>query len=214
MRKIVAVFTLVVLGSLIVSGAPQSKDAAKKKGPLPYKALAANSKESPHILFVNVGSAISSDQLDKAVGLINALYPFNVRTTSIKKSIIADVVADAGCIAREFGENAVLAVFIEKNRDRYNYLHAPGWWSMVNVKKLDDDTPDADVLQERIAKVCLRGLAMSCGVCANHDSRCVMYIDGFDLKGMDEVSYTFSPFAYQPMQRALRKLGRKAPFKK
>lgn len=213
MRKIVAIFTLVLLGSLIVSGAPRSKGAVKKKRPLPYKALSTNSKESPHILFVNVNKAISTKQLDKATGLINALYGFNLGTASVKKSMVADVVADSGFIARKFGENAVLAVFIEKNQKGYNYLQAPGWWSMVNVNNLDKDQPKPDVLQERIAKVLLRGLAMCCGAGANHDPRCVMYVNGFDLKGIDAVSYTYSPFAYQPIMQALKKLGTKAPYK-
>jgi hypothetical protein len=217
-KKIMLLF-LVVLVSVAAVKAADAKpndDAANaaNRRKLPYKALNPDNQKTPHILFVNVNNAVSAEQLDKALGLINSMYGFNIWHTSIKKSVVSEVVADSGFVASKFGQNAILVVFIERRDKGYNYLQAPGWWAMVNVGNLDKDSPVPAVLQERIAKVCLRGLAMSCGVNANHDPRCVMYVNGFDLKGMDSVSYSFSPFAYQPLHQVLKKFGEMAPFRK
>lgn len=173
----------------------------------PEKMLTENLKELPHILFLNVGDALTNEALADAAAHVRTKYLFNIVTNSIPDTLTREVATDPTILKKRFGEKTALVVAFEKKEMKSSFLVIPGYYSALNITGISRDTPSPDLLTKRIRQMALKGLAQACGVGANADEHCVMFYQSFTLKGMDATSATYGPFAYLPVRELLRAIG-------
>lgn len=164
-------------------------------------------KDRNHVLIVNVGGAVPEDVFPTLVTYTLSRININAWTNSIDKSMVEGLIGNPDALAERFGKHAVVAVFLEKNEKGLSFLNAPGHWSMVNLRGLDRDKPDAQKLKDRMAKMLLKGIAHAAGVGASVDNLCALNYDSFTLLGMDKTDIRLSAMAYFPMLATLRALG-------
>ena len=162
----------------------------------------------PHLLIVNVADALPKTVFAQAAEkAAAATMTINCWTNSIPKSIYRELLDNPNELSQHFGRLARIVVFIEKNQVGPSFLNVPGSWSVVNMRGLDRDNPDAVKYGERVAKMILKGMAHASGSGATQEPVCVMYWDSFSLQGLDKVKTVISPMAYFPMLSTLRGLG-------
>lgn len=160
-----------------------------------------------HVLLVNVGGAMPEALFAKAAERACSTVYVNFWTNSIPKSVFRELIEDPSLLKAKFGKKVCVAVFIERNEKGPSFLQSPGAWSMVNLRGLDRDKPDAAKYETRCAKMVLKGIAYACGGGNTLERVCDMYCGSFTLAGMDAANLTISPMAYFPMLEILKALG-------
>lgn len=173
----------------------------------PFPAISPASKESMHVLFVNVAGALDQAAFADGVGKIKSLMPLNIWTNDIPKSLTKALVAKPDLLGKIFGEKAAVVVFIERSQEGPSFMQVPGAWALINMRGLDKDRPDAQVLRERTRKMFLKGLAHAAGIGSNVDPHCAMWCGSFTLAGMDKTTTSLGPYAFFPMQETLKAIG-------
>ncbi len=161
----------------------------------------------PHVLFVNVGGALSDADFADVSEYAASRVQINIWTNSISASMVRDLIDDPAALTNHFGPNCCTAVFIEHNEKGYSFLNAQGNWSMVNLRGIDRDAPSAPVLRDRRAKMLLKGLAYACGGGSSLEAKCSLFYGSFTLEGMDKTGVQISPTSYFPMLETLRAIG-------
>ena len=160
-----------------------------------------------HIVIVNVGHAVPDAMWAPAVTYAVSRVQLNVWTNTLGKSLLPAPLMDPSVVQRTFGDKAKVAVFVESNDHGPDFAQVPGSWSMVNVRKLTRDSPDAQTLKDRYAKMVLKGLVHASGGGATLDDKCSCFYESFTLKGMDKTGIQVSPMTYFPMLETLRGVG-------
>ncbi len=155
--------------------------------------------EKPHVLFVNVAGAMSDAEFAEAAELAASKVQINIWTNGIAKSMMAELFADRDALRRRFGDKCAVAVFVEKNKEGYSFMNAPGYWSMVNLRGIDKGEPTPETLRDRRAKLLLKGLAYAGGSGATLEPKCSLFYGSFTLDGMDKTGVQISPMAYFPL---------------
>lgn len=160
-----------------------------------------------HVAFVNVGGALDTALLQKIV--TNDLDCVITISSAVDCANKIDVGALVTAAAKGYptGERKISVYFV--NDPAFPpQITVPGFFAVINVRGLDKDA-DAKKYSQRLLKMVLKGLALSCGFGANHDTgRCVMAAGSFDtLQGIDGTSASYSPFCYMPLSDYLRKRG-------
>jgi hypothetical protein len=182
----------------------EGKGQAEEK---PFPAVLPESKESMHVLFVNVAGALDRAAFADGVGKIKSLMPLNLWTNDIPKSLVKALVVKPELLKEFFGEKAAVVVFMERSEEGPSFMQVPGAWSLVNLRGLDKDQPDARTLRERTRKMFLKGLAHASGIGSNVDPHCAMWCGSFTLAGMDKTTTSLGPYAFFPMQETLKAIG-------
>ena len=176
-----------------------------QEAPFPFRPGAA---ARPHLLIVNVAEALPEAVFAQAAAkAAAATMTINCWTNSIPKSVYREFLDNPGGLSGCFGRQAKIVVFVEKNQVGPSFRNVPGSWSVVNMRGLDRDSPDAAKYAERVAKMILKGIAHASGSGATQEPVCVMYWDSFSLQGLDKVKTVISPTAYFPMLSTLKGLG-------
>ncbi len=169
--------------------------------------LPADADQRAHVLFVNVGKALSDAEFREAAAYVRMKYMLNVAVCAAPKPFAQEVVADTAALKKRFGKNALIVVAVVKQEKSPSFINVPGFFSQVNLRGLDKDNPEELFLKKRTRQMFLKGLAHACGIGATIDNMCVMFCNSFTLEGMDRVSATFGPNAYFPIRELLRELG-------
>ena len=175
--------------------------------PQPRRDFRAEAKGRNHLLIVNVAAALPDAVFANAAERAASAVMVNCWTNSIPKSMYRDLLDDPGLVQRTFGEKARIVVFVERNEKGGSFVNTPGMWSMVNLRGLDRDGPDAQKYEDRCAKMILKGIAHAAGAGATLESVCAMYYGSFTLAGLDKVNVVISPMSYFPMMETLQCLG-------
>lgn len=191
-------------GTLQILAATLSLAAWAQDPTYPFRAEAA---ARPHLLIVNVAGALPDAVFAKAAEKAASAVSVNCWTNSIAKSMYRELLDKPEAQAERFGKLARIVVFVEKDKVGSSFVNAPGAWSMVNLRGLDKDGPDAAKYEERVAKMILKGMAHASGSGATLESVCAMYWASFTLDGLDKVKTVISPMAYFPMMETLQSLG-------
>lgn len=189
---------------LVAYSAVMAKGQVSEK---PFPAIPPESKDTEHVLFVNVAGALDRAAFSDAVGKVKSLMPLNVWTNSISASLLKDLVAKPEMLKKTFGEKAIVVVFVERNERGPSFMQVPGSWALINLRGLDKDSPEASVLRERTRKMFLKGLSHAAGIGSNIDPHCAMWCGSFTLEGMDKTTTSLGPYAFFPMQETLKALG-------
>lgn len=187
--------------ALLVSAALAADDTQ------PRRDFRVEAQNRPHLLIVNVAGALPDAVFASAAERAASAVMVNCWTNSIPKSIYRDALDNPGLLAKTFGEKARIVVFVEKADIGASFLNAPGSWSMVNLRGLDKDKPDAQKYEDRCAKMILKGMAHASGAGASLEQVCAMYHGSFTLTGLDKVKVVLSPMTYFPMMETLQSLG-------
>ena len=173
----------------------------------PLRHFRTEAKDRPHLLIVNVGGALPGDVFGRAAERAASAVMVNCWTNSIPKSMYRDLLDDPGLVQKAFGDKARVVVFVERNEKGGSFVNTPGSWSMVNLRGLDRDGPDAQKYEDRCAKMILKGIAHAAGAGASLEQVCAMYYGSFTLAGLDKVKVVISPMSYFPMLETLQCLG-------
>lgn len=198
-------FSLAVAVAIVASAAFSATHVPEKADSL--SPIKADFAKKNHVLLVNVGDAVDAKNWGPAVTFAAQLFQINIWTNSIKSVSVPELVADQKYCQNLFGEKAKVCVFIVSNKDARPFLSAPWSWSIVNVRNLQSDNPDAQTLRDRYAKMILKGLALaSCGG-ASIENSCSMYYNSFTLPGLDKAGITLAPMTYFPMLEILQRVG-------
>lgn len=160
-----------------------------------------------HVLLVDVGGAIPPRDFPEVAERVAAKVQINLWTNSIASSVWRGLLDDPRGLTNLFGPRCCLAVFVERDDNGYSFLNAQGGWSMVNMRGLDRDGPDAATLASRRVKMVLKGLAFACGGGATIEPKCSLYYDSFTIRGMDKTFEMITPMTYFPMLETLRAIG-------
>jgi len=160
-----------------------------------------------HIAIVNVNGAVPDALWPLVVTYAVSRVQLNVWTNTLPKSLLPAPLMDPSVVQKTFGDKTKVAVFVESNDGGPDFAQVPGSWSMVNVRKLTKDNPDAQTLKDRYAKMILKGLVHASGGGATLDERCSCFYESFTLKGMDKTGIQVSPMTYFPMLETLRGVG-------
>ena len=163
--------------------------------------------ERNHMLIVNVGGALSEADFSTVVTYALTRVNVNAWTNSIPTSMWRACIDRPELVKETFGPHATVVVFLEKNQQGFSFMNVPGHWSMINLRGLDKDSPTAQALRDRTAKMILKGMAHACGVGASVDELCALNYNSFTLKGMDKTDIRISPMSYFPMLSTLEALG-------
>ena len=170
----------------------------------PFLATAAKRN---HVLFVNVGGALSDEEFAEAAEHAFSKVQINIWTNSIPAIIVRDLIEDPSTLTNQFGSKCCVAVFVERNAKGYSFLTAQGNWAMINLRGVESGTSNAVTVRDRRAKMLLKGLAYACGAGATMEPDCSLYYRSFTLAGMDATKVQISPMAYFPMLENLRAIG-------
>ena len=169
--------------------------------------IATGATNRNHVVVVNVGGALSDEAFAKAVERAASVVAVNIWTSSIPASAVSRLVDGATDVESLFGGKAKVAVFVERNEKGPSFLNYPAHWSMVNMRGLDRDKPNAETLAMRQAKMVLKGLAYAGGGGATLEKVCAMNCQSLTLAGMDKTLLVLSPMSYFPMLETLRAVG-------
>jgi|GEM_PF-4448399 len=193
-----------LLVMLVAYSVVMAKGQVREKS---FPAIPPESKDTEHVLFVNVAGALDRDAFADAVGKVKSLMPLNVWTNAISASLVKELVAKPETLKKTFGEKAIVVVFVERNERGPSFMQVPGSWALINLRGLDKDGPEAPVLRERTRKMFLKGLSHAAGIGSNIDPHCAMWCGSFTLEGMDKTTTSLGPYAFFPMQETLKALG-------
>lgn len=210
---------LAVIVPLMVMGAENPKKALPAPPSTPKKVtvldpvkdvdamLPEDAVQRPHIVFVNVDKALSTEAFREAAAYVRMKYSVNVVVRDAREPLACDALRDPTILRKRFGDKAVIVVAVVKQEIGASFINIPGSFAQVNLRGLDKDKPDAFFLKKRRTQMLLKGLAHACGIGATMDSTCVMKYNSFTLEGMDLVSATYGPNAYFPMSKLLKEIG-------
>lgn len=194
MNKLVVLAALVSIAGTVTAAqnhVPASFDGS-------FDTIRADARTRNHLLIVNVNKAIPDADWPLVVNYASSRIPVNVWTNSIDK---------LECGKFPTFPKAVATVFVVDDAKGPAELAAPGKWSRVSVAALKDDSPDAQTLRDRYAKMVLRGMARACGSGTTIEPVCALFYGANTLKGLDKTNVTISPMAYFPMVEVLRAVG-------
>jgi hypothetical protein len=202
----------VLMFALLVPLAAFCADTPKKNAVLEPvenvdRFLPAGATNCAHILFVNVDGALPDAAFREAAAYVSMKTTFNVAVRNERKPFTDAAVADLATLRARFGGKAVIVVAFVKQEKNPVFMNIPGWFSQVNLRDVNKDSPGELFLKKRVRQMFLKGLAHACGVGATIDSMCVMHYNSFTLEGMDQVSATYGPNSYFPMLELLKKIG-------
>ena len=197
MKKLV--FAAVVLLGLVAQ-ATEYHVPEVPKGRYTIKASAA---KKGHVLFVNVGQAISAKDWTLATSYVGGLFQVNLWTNQIDKIDVGELLKGK-C---PFGGKSKVCVFLVNDPNALTYLASPGKWSVINVAPFLKGVADKQTYRDRTAKLLLKGLAYAAGCGASMEGRCALSVGGFDAEGIDKTNITITPMTYFPMLEMLRKVG-------
>ena len=206
MKKIL-IATVAVM-AMAVQGAPTARPAAApvadhvKTG---VREISPGAKDANHVLVVNVGGAVDETVFREAATYSISKLAINVWTNSVTSFDAAALVGDPGLMGRTFGDKAKVGVFLVKSDGAPRFLCVPGAWCRVNMVGLDSDSPDAQTLKDRVAKMVLKGLAYAAGAGASLDARCSMFFGGGTLEGLDKIGIRLSPGVFACRRRRGRR---------
>lgn len=186
-----------VIASCVLAGAPKK---------LRRDRTIVENEQNAYILVVNVAGALDQETLDLALSHCRRFVNSPIETSSIEDSFIQDLTAEPIAVRKHFGNDVILAVFLENDDDKYTFIQAPRAWSMVNFSRFDNDSPTEETRIERAKKMLLKGIVHAAGGGANPDPRCVMWHGSYTLEGMDSTSATLGPFAASSLMYALHSL--------
>ena len=175
--------------------------------PQPLRHFRPEARGREHLLIVNVGEALPGAVFARAAERAASAVMVNCWTNSIPKSMYRDLLDDPGLVQKTFGDKTRIVVFVERNEKGGSFVNTPGSWSMVNLRGLDRDKPDARKYEDRCAKMILKGIAHAAGAGASLEQVCAMYYGSFTLEGLDKVKTVISPMSYFPMLETLQCLG-------
>ena len=213
MKRIVGL--IVIASLLVVSGCNCTGNESEKKT-MPSFSLAPgfSSMDHAHVVFVNVGNALSDDDFVQSVTAIQKVMPIYVTGMTASQGITAaDIAASWKNLKPLLGDKAVLVVFFANSESDPSYMTQPRHWAYVNLWETKSGTADASVLEKRLAKQSMKGLGLAAGLGGNPESRCVMYFNSFSADGIDATSASYGPYAYFPLQETLKNLSEGDIFK-
>jgi len=202
-KSMTAIFTLAAVAAVaapkIIQHVPERLDKVRLISPA--------SANCNHVLVVNVGGAIPEDMWSTVVTYALSRIQINAWTNSVEGPISTEIFANPVSFRKTFGENARVAVFIERTPIGAPVTCAPGFWSRVNLSGIDADHPNAQTLRDRYAKMLLKGVAYAAGGGASVDPTCSLCYSSLSLKGLDACGISISPSTYFPMLEILRQAG-------
>lgn len=210
MRKwfLIGLVAGIVLGAIPAFAAQGSKiNHVPEKIGDDIRLIYPSASKRNHVLIVNVDDAVPADLFATAVTYAMSRININVWTNSLERSVVRELIEKPERQSEFLGPRAVVAVFLENNAEGVSFLNAPGHWAMVNMRGIDRDSPDAQTLRDRYAKMILKGVGHASGVGASVDELCSLNYDSYTLKGMDKTDIRLSPMAYFPMLSTLQALG-------
>ena len=160
-----------------------------------------------HIEVVNVGGAIPEAVWPEVVAYAASRLQVTIWTNALAESVLGDLVSGRRGVRDVLGDKAVTAVFLEDAGGQPPFLSSLCSWSVVNVRGVARDNPDAQTLKDRYAKMILKGIGAACGSGLSLDRRSSLFIGGYSLAGMDRTAISISPDTYFPMLEVLRGMG-------
>lgn len=199
--------SLLLLAALAAAFAQARTPTLPNGQPITTRPFLPGAAARSHVLLVNVAEAIPAADFPAVAERVFAKVQINLWTNSIPKSVFRDLVDDPAGLTNRFGPKCCTAVFIERNAKGYSFLNAQGSWSMVNLRGLDRDRPDAATLTSRRVKMVLKGLAFACGGGATIEPKCSLFYDSFTIEGMDKTGEMITPMSYFPMLETLKAIG-------
>ena len=169
--------------------------------------IAPAAKGMNHIEIVNVGGAVPEAMWPEVVTYAASRIQVTIWTNAVGKSVLSQLVSGKTTVKGVLGDKATVAVFIENADGQPPFISSLCSWSVVNVRGIDRDSPDAQKLKDRYAKMILKGLVHASGGGATLDDKCSCFYESFTLKGMDKTGIQVSPMTYFPMLETLRGVG-------
>ena len=194
MNKLIAFVALI--------GATCSLFAAQNHVPASFDGtfapIRADAGSRNHLLIVNVGKAIPDADWPLVVNYAASRIPVNVWTNAMDK---------LECGQFPTFPKSVATVFVVDDPKGPAELSAAGKWCRVSISAMKGDSPAAQTLRDRYAKMILRGMARACGSGTTIEPMCALFYGANTLEGMDKTNITISPMAYFPMVEVLRASG-------
>ena len=163
--------------------------------------------EKNHVLIVNVGGAIPSEDWGDVVTYAASRLQINVWTNSADKIDIAAYALSPAKVQQDFGDKAKVCVFMIDDPRLASITGAPGCWCAMNLCNVKRDNPDRQTQRDRYAKMILRGLAYGGGAGVSLEPMCSLFYGGITLGGMDKTGIMISPATYFPMLEVFRAVG-------
>lgn len=169
--------------------------------------IAPAAKGMNHIEIVNVGGAVPEAMWPEVVTYAASRIQVTIWTNAVGKSVLSQLVSGKTTVKGVLGDKATVAVFIENADGQPPFISSLCSWSVVNVRGIDRDSPDAQKLKDRYAKMILKGIGAACGSGLSLDRRSSLFIGSYSLAGMDKTCISISPDTYFPMLEVLRGIG-------
>lgn len=169
--------------------------------------IAPAAKGMNHIEIVNVGGAIPDAMWPEVVAYAASRIQVTIWTNTVGKSVLPQLVSGKATVKGVLGGKATVAVFIENVEGQPPFISSLCSWSVVNVRGIDRDKPEAQTLKDRYAKMILKGIGAACGSGLSLDRRSSLFIGSYSLAGMDKTCISISPDTYFPMLEVLRGIG-------
>ena len=207
MKKIIR-FIMVAFSFAFLGCDCMADPSAEKTMPSFSPALGFAPANHAHVVFVNLGNALSDDDFVQSVTAVQKVIPVYATGMTASPGITAaDIASSWKSIKPLLGEKAVLAVFFAYSESDPAYMTQPRHWAYVNLRETKSGAIDTTVLEKRLAKQAMKGMGLAAGLGGNPESRCVMYFNSFSVGGIDATSASYGPYAYFPLQDILRSLS-------
>lgn len=210
--KIAIAACIAALFAVQPSTAPAADAKQPKKIHVPeslsaLRPISAAAQNVNHIVLVNVGNAIPSQDWPLAANFAVSRIQVNIWTNSLDATLFPGLLSDRSELTAKFGSKAKLVVFVEDFDGTDAYQTAQGAWCRVNLKPLMKDNPDRQTRLDRYAKAILKGIAYAGGCGAGYDNMSVTGYKTITLEGLDAAGICITPETYFPMLESMRIIG-------